>query len=55
MRCRWFFDNELTENFSETPLFCVKLTLNLNNGHSTLPVLPDTPLDYDISKDNESQ
>ena len=62
MRCKWFFRNEPTENFSEAPAFRVKSNWNPPNGHPAIElflskleseifsVLPGTPLDYDLFK-----
>ena len=61
VRCRWFFRNEPTEKFSETPAFPVKSNWNPPEGHPAIEifiskiqtkifsVLPGTPLDYDLS------
>ena len=63
MRCKWFFRNELTENFSEAPAFRVKSKWNPPKGHVAVEiflskleteiffVLPGTPLDYNLSKE----
>ena len=54
MRCKWYFRDEPTENFSEKPTFQVKSNWNLPDSHPPLeiflsklelfPVLPGTPL-----------
>ena len=63
MRCKWFFRNEPTENFSEAPAFRVKSNWNPPKGHPAVEiflskleteifsVLPGTPLDYNLSKE----
>ena len=63
MRCKWFFGNEPTENFSEAPAFRVKSNWNPPKGHPAIEiflskleteifsVLPGTPLDYNLSKE----
>ena len=38
MRCKWYFRNESTENFSEKPAFNVKCNWNPPNGHPALEV-----------------
>ena len=62
MRCKWFFCNEPTENFSEAPAFCVKSNWNPPKGHPVIEiflskleteifsVLPGT-LNYNLSKE----
>ena len=65
MRCKSFFHNEPTENFSGfsgTPTFCVKSNWNPPKGHPAIEiflskleteifsVLPGAPLDYNLSK-----
>ena len=61
MRCKWFFRNEPTENFSEAPAFRVKSNWNPPNGYPAVEiflnkleteifsVLLGTPLDYNLS------
>ena len=63
MRCKWFFRNEPTENFSEAPAFRVKSNWNPPKGHPAVEtflskleteifsVLPGTPLEYNLSKE----
>ena len=63
MRCKRFFRNESTENFSEALAFRVKSNWNPPNGHPAVEislrkleteifsVLPGTPLDYNLSKE----
>ena len=58
MRCKWYFRNEPTENFSEKPAFNVKSNCNPPNRHpaleiflsklenEVLSVLPGTPRNY---------
>ena len=36
MRCKWFFRNEITQDFSEVPAFRVKSNWNPPKGHSAL-------------------
>ena len=60
MRCKWYFRNEPTENFSEKPAFNVKSNLNPPNSHlaleillsklenKVLSVLPGTPQNYNL-------
>ena len=62
MRCKWFFCNKPTENFSEAPAFHVKSKWNPHKGHpgieiflskletEFLSVLLGT-LDYNLSKE----
>ena len=62
MRCKWFFRNKPTVNFSEAPAFCVKLNWNPPKRRPAIEiflskleteifsVLPGTPLDYNLSK-----
>ena len=62
MRCKWFFRNEPTENFSEAPAFRVKSNWNPPKGHPAVEiflskleteifsVLPGTTLDYNLNK-----
>ena len=38
MRCKWFFYNELTENFSEAPAFLVKSNWNPPKGHPAIEI-----------------
>ena len=63
MRCKWFFRNHPTENFSEAPAFRVKSNWNPPKRHPAVEiflskleieifsVLPGTPLDYNLSKE----
>ena len=63
MRCKWFFHNKPTENFSEAPAFHAKLNWNPPTGHPAIEivlskleteifsVLPGTPLDYNLSNE----
>ena len=63
IRCKWFFRNEPTENFSEAPAFRVELNSNPPKGQPAIEiflskleteifsVLPGTPLDYNLSKE----
>ena len=60
---KWFFRNEPTENFSEAPAFHVKSNWNPPKGYPAVEiflskleteifsVLPGTPLDYNLSKE----
>ena len=38
MRIRWYFRNEISENFSEVPAFSSKSSWNLPQGHPNLEV-----------------
>ena len=38
MRCKWYFRNQPTENFSEKPAFHVKSNWNPPNGHPALEI-----------------
>ena len=63
MRCKWFFRNEPTENFSEAPAFRVKSNWNPPKGYPAVEiflnkleteifsVLLGTPLHYSLSKE----
>ena len=63
MRCKWYFRNEPTENFSEKLAFHVKSNFNPPNGHPALEiffskledevfsVLPGTTRDNNLSKE----
>ena len=63
MRCKWYFRNQPTENFSEKPASHVKSNWNPPNGHPELEiflsklenevfsVLPGTLRDYNLSKE----
>ena len=63
MRCKWFFRNEPTENFSKATAFRVKSNWNPPKGHLAVEiflskleteifsVLLGTSLDYNLSKE----
>ena len=63
MRCKWFFRNDPTENFSEATEFHVKLNWNPPKRHPAIEmflskletvifsVLLCTPLDYYVPKE----
>ena len=63
MKCKWYFRNEPTGNFSEKPAFNIKSDWNPPNGHPALEifvsklenkvfsVLSGTPRDYNLSKE----
>ena len=62
MRCKLYFRNKPTENFSEKPAFNHKFNRNGPSGHPALEilskleskifsVLPGTPPDYNLSKE----
>ena len=63
MRWKWFFHNKPAENFRDAPAFPVKSNWNQPKGHTpieiflsklkeeNLSVLPGTPLDYNLSKE----
>ena len=38
MRCKWYFINEPTENFSEKPAFNIKSNWNPPNGHPAFEI-----------------
>ena len=39
MQCQWYFHNEESENFSETPAFKPKSVWKPPKGHASLKVL----------------
>ena len=63
MRCKWYFRNEPTENFSEKLAFNVKSNWNPPKAHpasevflsklenEVFSVLPGTPRDYNLSQE----
>ena len=63
MRCKWYFRNDISENFSETPAFRTKSTWNPPQGHPALEIflsqmeadvfslLPGNTAQYNLSKE----
>ena len=63
MRCKWYFKNDVSENFSETPPFRTKSTWNPPLGHPALKMflsqmeadvfslLPGNTTQYNLSKE----
>ena len=61
--CKWFFQNEPTENFSDAPAVRFKSNWNPPKGHPATGIflskleteifsaLPATPVDYNLSKE----